>query len=343
MTVSSQGYGFTRLALVATVTWSWLSVTSPARGAPAADQADALFQAGLAEMQAGNHEAGCPKLEASYRLDPVPGALFTLAECEAARGRGATALAHYQSFVNLLPTLPAERRESFDERRGVALERIAALGAVVPELTIDVSPDAPAELSVRRNGEPVEPTSYGVARKVDPGDYILTAELHGEVVWQRRVVLAERDRARFLVPGRAPAPRPSSPPPRTVPIQREEASPGGDGPSRIPLYAAIGLGVSGVVVGSVAGIVAVGKKDSIERNCPGRACNPEGRRALDGARRAATVSTLGFAAAGVGGAAALVLVLVSPDSSPERSARGVVPRIVSDGRGVGLMLEGWTE
>lgn len=193
---------------------------------------------------------------------------------------------------------------------------------------------------MRRNGELVEPTSFGVARKIDPGDYRLTAELHGDVVWQRRVVLAERDRARFLVPRPAPDRAPAAPPP---PAQRPAKKTSGETGSRVPLYAAAGLGAAGLAVGSLAGVVAMGKKASIDRDCPSRACNPAGRKALSAARGAATVSTIGFAAAGAGGVAALVLVLVSPPDAKERSGRRLSPLVVSNGHGLSLLLEGSME
>ena len=58
---------------------------------PAAAQdespAETLFNQGLEAMEAGNYEKGCPAIAESQRLDPRPGTVFTLAECEAKRGR----------------------------------------------------------------------------------------------------------------------------------------------------------------------------------------------------------------------------------------------------------------
>jgi hypothetical protein len=49
--------------------------------------AGALFDKGVADMQAGHYSSGCPAIEESQELDPHPGTLFTLAECQAKWGR----------------------------------------------------------------------------------------------------------------------------------------------------------------------------------------------------------------------------------------------------------------
>ena len=73
-------------------------------------EADRLFQQGLESMRAGAYEVACPELAQSYRIDPSPGALFTLAECEAGWHKLASALTDYQSFVSALTAMSAERR-----------------------------------------------------------------------------------------------------------------------------------------------------------------------------------------------------------------------------------------
>jgi hypothetical protein len=57
--------------------------------------AEALFNRGFADMDAGRYETGCKAIAASQRLDPRAGTLFTLAVCEAQWGKIATAASHY--------------------------------------------------------------------------------------------------------------------------------------------------------------------------------------------------------------------------------------------------------
>ena len=307
------------------------------------ERAERLFQEGLEDMRAGRYDSGCPKLEESYELEPLPGALFTVAECDAAWGKGATALERYQEFLKLLTTLPPERRESFDERRSVALAKIAALGAVAPAITVDVSTSAPPALVVRRNGETVAPLSYGVTKNVDPGEYTISAELDGRLVWERRLALVERDRAKVVVPWPVPG-APAPPPPGVAPVRTNDARSTSRSETPLGVYVAGGAGALGLVVGIVAGTLAMTKKSEIEENCPGQRCNAEGHDAVDSAKSAATVSTIGFIFAGAGAGTALVLLLTAPSDSSEQAAASRAPRVaITAGNGFGFVVEGRLE
>jgi hypothetical protein len=317
-----------------------LALARPATAQPTT-QADALFQQGLSDMQAGNYESGCPRLAESHRLDPSPGALFTLAECEAAWTKVATAIEHYQAFVDVLTSLPAARRDRFDERRRIALEKIAALSSTAPEITVDVSAAAAASLSVKRDGQLVEPSSYGVGRKVDPGQYVFTAEVDGRTVWERTVRLSLQDRAQIQVPW------PVQEELKTVAAPSEpitEAAPGTNrkAPLRVLTYVSGGVGIAGLAAGIVAGGLALGKKNIIEKHCPGRLCDAEGRSAVESGQRAALVSTLGFAVGLAGAAAATTLLLLRrSDARPVRVARyGLSPALLSVRAGAGVGVEG---
>src|ERR1700733_1971568 len=67
--------------------------------------AEALFNRGLADMTAGKYDTGCPAIGESYRLDPRPGTLFTVAECESKWGHYATASARYDDYLSLYSRL----------------------------------------------------------------------------------------------------------------------------------------------------------------------------------------------------------------------------------------------
>ncbi len=82
----------------------------------AQDRAAALFDQGLADMLAGKYDTGCPALEESYRLEPMAGALFTLAECEAQWGKSPAALEHYEQFVASLTEMQQAQRVKHEPR-----------------------------------------------------------------------------------------------------------------------------------------------------------------------------------------------------------------------------------
>src|SRR5262252_4543747 len=87
-----------------------LSTTSNDARAQDVAVAEALFNRGLADMQAGKFDTGCPAIGESYRLDPRPGTLFTLAECEAKAGHYATAVARYDDYLSLYSRLSADQQ-----------------------------------------------------------------------------------------------------------------------------------------------------------------------------------------------------------------------------------------
>jgi hypothetical protein len=304
-----------------------------------AAQAEALFQRGLSEMQAGDYDSGCPKLAESYRLDPLPGALFTLAECEAAWNKQATAIEHYQAFVDGLTALPAARRNRFDERRRMALQKIAALSATAPELTLVLAPGAAESLVVKRNGELVDPSSYGVSRKVDPGAYVFSAELDGQAQWERSVVLAASDRVQVEVPWplqEAPAPSPA-PPAASEPVAARRS------PLRPWFYASGAVGIAGIAAGAIAGGLALGKKNVIEQRCPDRQCDAQGHDAVESGQRAALASSVGFALGIAGAAAATTLFFLERRADARAAAgssRALRPALLQVRAGVGLGLEG---
>jgi hypothetical protein len=312
-----------------------------------ADEPDAesLFKEGLEAMRAGDYQSACPKIRESHRLDPLPGALFTLAECEAAAGRTATSIQLYQEFVNSLTSLPSDRRDQFDERRRMALDKVTALSALAPEITVDVAAGAPSDLVVKRNGEVVESSAYGVGKKVDQGEYTVSAELKNKQVWERRFKVQERDRARIEVPW--PIPKAGSAEPET-PVKIAPAPPPEEPKSKpLPktwMYVSGGIGAAGLATGIVAGLIAMGKKSDIEDNCPNRQCNAVGRDAVDSGQSAATISSIGFAVgiAGAGATVALFFLTRSDDEPPKDAAawRGVAPAVAISNRGGAVGLRG---
>jgi hypothetical protein len=298
-------------------------------------------------MRTRQFDVACPELLESYRLVPLPGALFTVAECEASWGKPATATEHYEAFINMLMTLEPAKRDKFDERRRIALEKISTLTTAAPEMQINVAQATPAELVVKRNDVVVESSAYGVEKRIDTGSYLITAELDGKVVWQRRVVVAERDRARIDIPwpppglpheSAAPAPVKSA----TVPNETKVSDSHVDSGSRTWIYVAGSVGVLGLTTGIVTGTLALGQKSKINDNCPSQSCNADGRAAVDTGKRDALISTVGFSV-GLAGAAVTVLLMSSHHNDAETRSSGslhIRPLATVSSRGGGLALNG---
>jgi hypothetical protein len=307
-----------------TVLLAWTACLSIAVASSASAQprdAERFFTDGLTAMRSGDYGAACPMLAQSYRLDPLPGALFTLAECEASWGKLSAASAHYRTFVDRLTALPPARRDTFEERRRIAVERLVALTAVMPEIIVDVAAPASSGIVVKRNGVAVEASSFGVGQKVDPGEYVVTAQANGTGVWERRLKLSELERARVAVPW--PLPRSAAPrgePPALSPsafLPSADSARAAASPMRGWVYLAGGVGAAGLATGVVGGLLAMNDKSSIDTNCPNRLCNAMGQQAVNAGRIAGAVSTVGFS--------------VSP---------GITPSVATTPRGATVLVEG---
>jgi tetratricopeptide (TPR) repeat protein len=87
-----------------------LLVASVIALAPAAAQADlkpaaqAKFDAGVSQYNAGNYESAITLLEEAYDLDPDPGVLFTWAQAERLAGRCGEAVPRYKKFIASKPS-----------------------------------------------------------------------------------------------------------------------------------------------------------------------------------------------------------------------------------------------
>jgi hypothetical protein len=281
--------------------------------------AQALFERGVAALEAGELDAACPALAESHRLDPRPGTLFALAECEVRAGKVASAFGHYQDYLGLISRLSAEQQERHAERAASAREQTRALRPQVPTLTLVLPAAAPPGLLVERDGITLRGPALGVALPIDPGEHVVvTRDSAGnETRATVTIVAGEALRLELRVPEAAAE---QAPPAVATPLMLPPPQPTPDPPASTherpsPLrtwgWIAGGIGASGVIVGSVAGGVALAKKGEVSDHCRGEECDSTGKRAADAGQSAATVSTVAFGLGLVGLGTSLVLLLTS--------------------------------
>lgn len=261
--------------------------------------AQALYERGVANFQAGRYELACQEFAESYRLEPLPGVLFTLATCEARAGRVASSAAHYADFLQLVSRLPPEQRALQRERVQVATAERNALLPEIPHLLVRVTEPLPSGAVVRCDGAVLGSASLGRKLPLDPGAHVLSVTLADGSTREQQVVL-ERGRTtevELALPARS-APRAD---------ERHGRTKNG----RALVYAASALGGAALGVGVVTGALAFAKKNIIAQHCEGTQCDRAGKRAADDAQRMARVSNIGFAVGITGLATALVVHLVN--------------------------------
>jgi hypothetical protein len=294
-----------------------------ALAAPAAAQdiaaAEALFNRGLTDMEAGRYETGCPALAESHRFDPRAGTLFTLAECENRRGRLATAAALYGDFLSLVARLPADQRAKQRDRQQTALEQKAALKLQVPELALSLPPNAPAGTVVKRDGVVLSGPSLGLGLPVDPGEHTVSTEAPGGPITEARIKIAKGEKKQITLEVKTSAAAATAPgstaaasPSEASTTGLEPAPDAGSNGQRVAAFAVGGVGLAGLVLGGIMGGLTLAQKDAITKGCVNKVCDHAGKIAVDRAQTTGLVSTIGFGVGLAGVGAGVVLLLTAP-------------------------------
>jgi len=298
--------------------------------------AEALFTKALTHMEAKQYESACPMIAESYRLDPRPGTLFTLAECEANAGKVASAIAHYSDYLQVFTRMPSDQRARQLDRDRVAAEQIAKLQPQVPQLVLTLPAKAPPGTLVRRGDVQLRRPSLGIPLPVDPGEHVVTTQAPGGPLKTVRITIGpgetkhvelEVDLPAAVAPsepnGQAKAAGPPLPSWSRQGPEKDRVE-SGPGPQRMWAYILGGLALEGLAVGTVTGLMAWDKKSVINRECDGNVCSPDGKDAGTSAHTLGTLSTISFSVGAAALAGATVLWLTDP-STKRRESTGITP------------------
>ncbi len=318
-----------------------------ASGASAQDTATAgaLFEKGVADMEAGHFDSACPAIEESQRIDPRPGTLFTLAECQAHWGKVASAAARYQEYVDLVSRLAPEQQKRHQARVDIARAQLQKLKPTVPTLTLVLPESAPAGTFVTRNGEVLKGAALGLSLPVDPGEYVIVTHVPGAPEHETRVSIALGEAKRVTLDASgAPAIAPAASAPQlgpSPPVPAPAEAPTRGKSPKTAAYIAGGVGLAGVAVGSITGLLVFGKKSTVKDNCTANACNDAGLSAASSGKTLATISDLGFGV-GIAGLAvgAILWFTGNGESSPSERAQSShwQPVLTSNGGGLAAGL-----
>jgi hypothetical protein len=259
-------------------------------------RAQALFDEALALMKAKQYAEACPRLEQSDELDPGMGTKYRLGECYESWGKLASAWSTFTAVAT------ASKRDGKIERAAVAGRRAALLAPRLPRVLLDLpAPPLAPGLEILSDGKPIPPEDWSTKIPIDPGPHEIAARAPNKLGWSTSATFVERATTTVPVPGLLDAPRaiavvvkaPPAPPP----------PPGMSTPRKIAL-ATGGLGVAGLVIGSVFGVRAGSQWSSAKATCADpigvSGCSSAGPQLSKDALTSATVSTVGFAVAGAG-------------------------------------------
>jgi tetratricopeptide (TPR) repeat protein len=321
---------------------SLLFVAAPLR-AQSSDTAaaESLFREGRTKMDAKDYAHACPKLEASFRLDPATGTLLALALCYESSGRTASAWAAYADAA------ARAKQEGRADREKAARARAAALEPKLARLSVALSPAAEQTpgIAVQRDGVSIDAAALGSSIPVDPGDHVIVASAPGKRPWRTTVTVAGETRNVVVPPLDDAAPAEAAKVPPTAQAtpaiaasspsaaapesaQAPSASSSSSSSSRTVGFVVGGVGLAGIATGAVLLVRAGGlSSQSVDEQAKAIA-NPADTQSAAAAKAdhdaAKTSQLVGFVAGGVGIAAlgvGIVLIATSGhDASSPRAA-----------------------
>ena len=296
----------TALALAGLISSALPTPCSAQTGNAAA--AEALFDQARSAMDHEEYEEACTKFRESNRLDPAAGTLLNLANCEELRGKLATAWELFRAVEDQLP--PG------DDRITEARARAASLKARLPRLTIDAGNPVPDGMQVKRDGVVLGSASLGSPLPVDPGDHEVVVTLNGQHPKTFQISLTEGES-------------------KTLDVTGAGSDAGGGGSAQLDSssgnqtlgYVFGGVGIAGVVFGSITGVMALGKKSTVDEECDGaRFCSGAGADAASSGSTLATLSTVGWVVGALGIGAGAYFLLTDEKAGPKTGFRaGLTP------------------
>ena len=285
---------------------------------------EALYRAAKESAKKGDWEKACAQFAESQRLDPAPGTLVNLADCEEHRGLVTSAWTHFTEVETQF--------KAGDSRIAYAHEHAVALEKRIPRLTIRLQAGAPASARVFRDEEELKAASLGVALPVDPGKHVVLVKV-GAAEARFPVTAVENQNSELLaVAPSENAAAPVKPEPAAVvkpaepaspPVDKPPAAAGGD--HRTLGWALLGAGGVGLAVGGVTGVLALSSAGKVKDSCgPNYAtCDSASVDNASTGKTMATVSTIAF----IGGAALLGAGLYFVISSSPRTTASAPARL----------------
>jgi len=244
-----------------------------------------------------------------------------------------------------LPQAPDEPKP-FTIARVAADQLVRDLTQKFPTLRVVLAPaEASARASLRVDGVSC-PQALSVPYALNPGRHRVELSAPGfrPVELQVHLALSERESLRLELQPNSRAPEPPSPTPG------ELASPPASGvesaPRRSPTWitwTGLGLVGSGLVTGTVAGVIALQRVDAAREHCDGNRCSPEARPDREAAIDAGIVSNVGWTVAGAGAVVVVASWLLQTPASKRAAppnAQGSQLSLAPTARGALVTFQG---
>ncbi len=266
-------------------------------------QADQLFKDGRRAAERNDYAHACQFFGESFRLDPAVGTLVNLGDCAEHLGDLERA---YQSY-----STASARMDAADDRMPRVRERLESIDQRSAKVVLRLEDGAPSGTVVTIDGAAIDPHKTPV--HLAKGSHAILATAVGYRGARYNLVVAEGE-VRSLDVSAGAQLEAELP---TTPTESPHARATWMKPISIT---AMGLGVASLWVGSLAGLVAIDRRDVQRDNCDSRGCSQAGVDAAHDGTTWANVSTVTF----IAGAALLAIGVTLFAVSVAMTPHGVV-------------------
>jgi hypothetical protein len=304
---------------------SILAVSSTALAAPTKEEiakATELKKKGDDQSHNSQFKDAIASYDASFAIVPDPAIHYNKARALQQLGEFPEALAEMHEFEKAAPP---------------ALKAKVPLAKLLEEIehniaTVTIQCEV-AGATVVINDKDVGTTPISTPIQVKSGDASIIVKADGYVAYTSARDLPGGETTNVevkLVPAAKPTPTPEPVPDNTPPPQKDTSGP----PSRSWRMITITSGAVGLAslgTGLVFFGLAMGDKSTVDAHCPMKACDAQGRSALNDAQTFATVSTVFVVVGAVGLAAAATTFLVTPKKSDVQARLQLGPGYVGLG------------
>lgn len=296
-----------------------------------AQDADKLFKSARKLVEAGDYTHACPMFAESERLEPAPGTLLNLADCEKNVGQLLSAQEHYRLAASGFP--------KNDPRRAFCAKKADDLDARIAHVTLRLAPGVPDGTVVKRDG--VVFGDLGKSVPMDPRTTSIVVTAPGRVDHSYPLTIKDADSLDLtLQVGDVEAPRvevvrvegnvtpPETPTPTTS-----------SSPLRPAGIVVASVGVVSLAAGVVTGLMALDRANTVKTHCnttTNICLDQTGYDAAQDGRVLSPVSTVTFIVGGVLAAAGAVLFIVGGKHAHAATRALLSPTIGPSGVGVNL-------
>ena len=321
MRVSKRLARFVVTASLPALAWGLAPSTAHAQDADIA-QARQLGQQAQTAYDAGNYAESEKLWAAAAKLyAAAPTLTLGLARTQAKLGRYVAASESYNRIIREWSSV-ASPAPAFKDALEAARTEVVPVQAKVASVILTV--EGPASPTVTIDGQSVPAAGLGLKRPIDPGAHVVKATGDGFKPGEQKFQVGEAGSVDVRLKLERAAEVATVPPPAGgQPVTEPPPEGSKKGGSKTLAFAAFGVGGAGLVVGSITGLVAIGKHGDLKDKCPDAKCPASAQSDVDSYKTMGTLSTVGFIVAGAGAVAGTVLLFTG---SKEAAAKADVAR-----------------